>query len=691
MKVLISAAEMSSDQHAAIVARALLELRGSQVELIGIGGPYLRKLPQFRCIEKAENLRAMGLTEVLQKIRFIRSTLDRLVQTVAEESPDLILTLDYPEFHLAFMKRLHERGLARDALKVCGIPPKVWVWRSRRVEKIRKYYDGVWSIFPFEKSYYESHGIPVIEEGNPLIWNLLQQKKAPVIPSHAEQEIITVMPGSRDSEWRHLLPLIPETLQQFSARIAKPVLALVPIPIGLEEEPLRSQLKSTERVEYRLLPGGTAQALASSRVGLIKSGTSTLEAVMLGCAPVIFYRMNPMSEKFFEFIMRYTGPVGLPNILLGIRDRARSVFPELLGREATPKALSIALQKVWSTDLSVSVSRVQMQMRAGGEVPKKIAAQILEWIERRPVASRPVPIRPAIALGSWLWSSINWIRRKAVLLGWKKQIQFSIPSLLVGNLQAGGSGKTPVVIAMAREAVRRGLKIAIVSRGYGRTSKDPMITIPFQKGLVAADVGDEPLEVLSAVPEAYGAIGADRPAVVDRLIRAVQSRGESLDLLILDDGFQNLSFRVDVTVLLKTPLRFYQTLYRDFENQSRYADLLIENPGPQLQWEPEFLPTQPIWLVCGVANPQRLVDFYERRGVKIDRLIALPDHYPYQADEVRGWIQESKSQGRKIFVTEKDAVKWRSFSVMDSVGILRIKMKDTAWLNEVFDRLIKSK
>ena len=112
MKLLISAAEISSDIQAEACLKAFIKKcneSGETVQIAGIGGPKIRALPNFFCVEEAENLRAMGFAEVIGKIPFIKKTQKRLVNFAAEFKPDVIITFDYPDFHLGLMKRLNQK------------------------------------------------------------------------------------------------------------------------------------------------------------------------------------------------------------------------------------------------------------------------------------------------------------------------------------------------------------------------------------------------------------------------------------------------------------------------------------------------------------------------------------------------------------------------------------------------------
>jgi lipid-A-disaccharide synthase len=400
MRILVSAAEISSDIQAAHCIRALHDLltaSGVKVELAGIGGPMVRALPGFQCMEPAENLRSMGVGELLSSYLYIRKVGFRLIDLALEFQPDLFITFDYPNFHLEMMEKLQPRikdNPIQKALKICAIPPKLWVWRSGRIKQIRRYYDGVLVVFPFEQDYYQKRRVPAIYEGNPLIAGLPfemsreeAQKQLGCADAVAQGWMpVAVLPGSRNGELKHHLPLISPTLERAAQLSAKKLLALIPLAPGMDAEGLRRNLADSGMVNYRIVDGSSTVCLRAASVGLIKSGTSTLESVMLGCEPVIFYKTGILTELTFRLITRYLGPVGLPNILMGIKKRQDSVFSEFLGPEATPEHLAAALVSALSAPDRVTACQQQLRsmLVPHQDVPTAIARKLNEWLQQRP-------------------------------------------------------------------------------------------------------------------------------------------------------------------------------------------------------------------------------------------------------------------------------------------------------------------
>ncbi len=694
MRIFVSAAEISSDIHAAKILRALIDLLPpDSVRVAGIGGPRLRALPEFECLAEAESMRVMGFVEVLGSLGKLARIRDKIEGFLSSNPPDLILTFDYPDFHFSLMKRLSRHPWFAEAFKICAIPPKVWVWRKNRVERIRRLYDGVLVVFPFEEQFYRDHGIPVLYRGNPLIADLLERHPVRAGGDAGDFLQLAVLPGSRKGELKQHLPIVAATLHDLSAISGRTVIAEVPVPRGVEQSWIECELVSNSRVQYRFFPDGSGEVLSRNSVGLVKSGTSTLEAAVLGCVPVIFYRMNPVSEWIFKKFVRYAGPVGLPNILLGIRDRSRAVFREFLGREAAPGALAVELRRL----LEDSGSRDELQ-RAGdslrsslvparGPVPTELAKAILEWV------STPRNLRISrkkstwIALASFFWSCLNGLRRgvrKALGLTGRK---LPVRSILVGNLQAGGAGKTPLVIALAQGALARGDRVGVVSRGYGIKLTETVRIA--SHGDSASRIGDEPAEILSEVPGVKIALSADRHQAAEALIR------EGVNLILADDGFQNLRFRTDVTVLAVTDAGRNEIPYRDFDSVATLADFVVQTKGEvgdrfgaifRLEWESDAIPHGPLWLWCAVGDPDEVVRFHRNRGCEIERVIVARDHAVPDPAAISAWINEARLAGAHLAVTPKDAVKI-PLDLRQEIVVLSRRIRAPQLISKILDRL----
>jgi len=693
MRIFVSAAEISSDLQAEKILRAFLaRFPDQQIEIFGIGGPALRTLPGFKALQNAESMRAMGFVEVLSRIFFFKQIQTRIVSELERHPPDVILTFDYPDFHFSLMKRLKKLSWFKSSLRICGIPPKVWVWRKGRVRQIAELYSGVWVIFPFEKDFYQSHGIPVIYEGNPLIADLVRNAipKTPLI--EGDEVRIAVLPGSREGELKAHLPLLGPTLTELSQLLGKRVHAEVPIPLGVNEAEVSRELISTDRVNYRLILGGSGEVLSRNSLGLIKSGTSTLEAAVLGCVPVIFYRMNPISEWIFRRVVHYTGPVGLPNILLGIHHRARSVFPELLGGEARPDLLATALFRLIDQPEALDELRkkgeaLRQSLVPGSEVSKSIAGALSKWIENPP--SSPLRRKRSFGIGliSFFWSSLNRLRRILRAVTGLSSPLLPVKSILVGNLQAGGAGKTPMIIAIAREALRRGYRVGIVSRGYKGNYSESVRLVGAKD--TTLEIGDEPAEIREALPEVPLALSKDRNQAAHELLR------QGVNLILADDGYQNLKFQTDLTVILVTDAHRDELPYRDFDSEALEADFLVQTKGLKasrfphartLTWKVGELPKTPLWLWTAIADPMELLAFYEHQGLRFKRVITSPDHsYPSQ-EEIKALLQAAAENGALLAITAKDSVKFDP-AQRDQCLILRRTLQDSGFFQELFDRL----
>lgn len=347
MRVLISAAEASADLHAAHLVEALRR-RVPGLEIAGIGGTHLEE-QGLRPVARAAELAVMGSAEILSRLSVIRRAEKDLIREAARIRPDVAVLVDYPGFHFRVGPRLKALGIP----VVYFIPPKVWVWRSSRLRVMREWVARVLCILPFEPKIYEDAGIRAEFVGSPLVEELpirmsREEARAKLGISPAER-VLAVLPGSRDSEMeRHWRPFL-DAARLFAEKSGESWTVLVPIASTLDFEHWRGEAESwrrdsgTESIGLRLVQDGSGELLRAADLGLIKSGTSTLEAAILECPMVVAYRPGRVTSLAVKHLLRYRGPVGLVNLFRGWKEGDALVAPEILHGEMTAPRLAAEL------------------------------------------------------------------------------------------------------------------------------------------------------------------------------------------------------------------------------------------------------------------------------------------------------------------------------------------------------------
>lgn len=301
----------------------------------GIGGPQMAK-QGFDAWWPHHKLAVHGFSwELLRRYREIVGIRAALGDRLLADKPDVFIGVDAPDFNLALEARLKQHGV-KTVHFVC---PSIWAWRPERVEKLRQSTDHVLCIFPFEPALLASHGIASTYVGHPLA-NVIPMEPDKAAARHAlglqpEDEVVAILPGSRQSEIRHLaLRFFKAAALMLNAQAA--IKFIVPAVPGLLPEITAIAERSGIASRLQLLTGQSHTALAACDVTLIASGTATLEAALFKRPMVIGYHMSWLSWQIMRR-KRLQPWVGLPNILC--RD---FVVPELLQDDATPAALAQA-------------------------------------------------------------------------------------------------------------------------------------------------------------------------------------------------------------------------------------------------------------------------------------------------------------------------------------------------------------
>lgn len=272
-------------------------------------------------------------------------------------------------------------------------------------------------------------------------------------------------------------------------------------------------------------------------------------------------------------------------------------------------------------------------------------------------------------ISSSAWSFINLLRRRCFEA--KLLPQTNLPSRVVsvGNLQAGGSGKTPLVIQLAQEAHSRGKTVLILLRGVGgKWESSGGLISPNTPAPNFKDAGDEALLLHWKCPHAWIAVGSDRVAGFSR---AVEKMGKNPDITILDDGFQHLKIHRHVDLLCVTSSTSSEIPFREFVNEAERASLWIFTKGNQVPFQAQdkrwvklkrkFPPAptgKKFWMISAIANPLAAKTELEKAGYAIEKTSFFPDHHLWEESDAKTFSLAAEKTGLKILLTGKDFVKW---------------------------------
>jgi len=360
------AGEPSGDILAGAILRRWRASRPS-IEARGIGGREMQA-SGFESISPMDRLSVMGLVEPLKRLPELLRIRSALITQQLDWAPNIFLGVDSPDFNLPVERRLRERGITTAHL----VSPSVWAWRRGRLKGIRASVDKMLCLLPFEVPIYEQAGIDAVCVGHPLIDDL--QHLAPpeqlrvewALPS--QSPLLAVLPGSREAEVRHLMPVFAETMALMQRRDSS-LSFVIPAANTHREAQIRAAL-SGYSLNVTVTSGGGREVMAASDAVLLASGTATLEAMLMRKPMVIAYRMAPASWALLSRMVK-TPYVGLPNILAG-----RAVVPEHLQQEATAEKLAEAMSRVIHTEAGrqLSVFATLAEQIGGGFAERTIAA-----------------------------------------------------------------------------------------------------------------------------------------------------------------------------------------------------------------------------------------------------------------------------------------------------------------------------
>lgn len=331
--VLVIAGEVSGDMHAAGLVRAA-RARRPDLQFFGIGGDRLRSAG-MEIVVDAREMAVLGLWEVLRRYRFLKGVFDRMVALALERRPDAVLLVDYPGFNLRFAAAMKKAGI-RVIYYVC---PQVWAWHRSRIGKMAKLIDRLLVIFPFEVEVFAGTGLRVDFVGHPLVDETREALARPLAPlPWPGDPRVALMPGSRRQEIERILPLQCAAAVEIERRLPGCGF-IVAAPSPEVERLVQARLATIRARPTRLavLTGATREVLRQARAAMVKSGTSTLEAALMGCPMIVTYRTAALTYEIGRRLVRVPH-LGMVNLIAG-----RELCREFIQDAAQPGPMADAL------------------------------------------------------------------------------------------------------------------------------------------------------------------------------------------------------------------------------------------------------------------------------------------------------------------------------------------------------------
>lgn len=327
LKVMIAAGEVSGDMYGGALIRALREQFPERaLDIRGMGGNAM-EAEGVKLLHHTDALGAMGIFEVLAKLRYFKQVMKDMVELAETWRPDVLITLDYYSFNIALAEKVKALGIKT----VHYISPKVWVWRSGRIHRMAKAYDLLLCIFPFEPKLYEPVGLKAYYVGHPLVEQAEATKAepSPRLPWYGSDQI-ALLPGSRMGEIRSILPTFLKAARRIEMVKHGDCSFIIPVPtpkLRLEVE--RLLLKHPCPRHLNVIDGNARHVMRQAKAAMIASGTATLEACLMNCPAVLAYRVSFLTEMVARIVLPKASFrfAGLVNIIA-----EKSVMPELLQR-----------------------------------------------------------------------------------------------------------------------------------------------------------------------------------------------------------------------------------------------------------------------------------------------------------------------------------------------------------------------
>jgi len=368
VRIFISAGEASGDLYASRVVEAI-RTKDPEADFFGCAGARMQAAG-VRAVVDSRSIAVVGLVEVVAHIPRIYGEFRKLKKAIVAERPDVAVLTDAPDFNLRLAKFL--RRLRVPVVYV--IAPQAWAWRRGRVRTLRATVDRLLCIFPFEEEFFTRHRVPATYIGHPLARivkaSLTREAFCAKFGLPTDKKIVVLLPGSRLGEIeRHLSDLV-DAAKRLDGR---GLVFLLALPGGFGNT-FRERIRGSS---IQVIEDTTWDALAHAEMALAASGTVTIEAALLGCPLVTFYKVNALSWMLGRWLVRVPF-LSMVNLVAG-----RKIAPELIQGDMTGERIAAEAIRLLDDNAAMDAMRAGLkEVRAklqSERDPMEIAAS---WVEK---------------------------------------------------------------------------------------------------------------------------------------------------------------------------------------------------------------------------------------------------------------------------------------------------------------------
>ncbi len=358
-RIFISAGDPSADKHSAELMNELTLLI-PDVEFYGIGGP-LAESQGLKSLASQKDIAVVGFWEVAKKYSFFKKLLENSKEIIRNNNIDLFIPIDYPGFNIPLAQYAQSIKIP----VIYYIAPQLWAWGKGRAKKLAKCTDELLLVFPFEEKYFSDFGINAKFVGHPLLdypefssdFNKLEQR----------ENLIAVLPGSRKQEIINHKNFLNEIYDEFKSKLPNYQLAIA------KSSNISDEFYKNINPNYKIF-NNSNELMKIAKAGIIKTGTSNLEAMLSGLPFAMFYKTSMITYVMAKKL------VNLPYISIVNILSNQFAVPEFIQNEAKPAHISSYINSILQDEskyTEIQRNFTKLRSELGNSGAAKRAAKII--------------------------------------------------------------------------------------------------------------------------------------------------------------------------------------------------------------------------------------------------------------------------------------------------------------------------